>query len=86
MQYDSQNGKVKATTYPNGLTIENIYNNQGYLKQIKNAVRGNIYQDVVAMNALLQLLETHKVNEIIKEFQAIAEETGQLELIAAEIF
>lgn len=47
---DSNYGRVKGTTYPNGLTVEYQFNDKGYLNIVKNAANDYIYQEIVSMD------------------------------------
>ncbi|MGX5203017.1 SpvB/TcaC N-terminal domain-containing protein [Aliikangiella sp. IMCC44632] len=66
-QYDQNTGRVKAVTYPNQLTVENRYNNLGYLSKVLNPVSGYVYQEVTATNFKGQLTEVAKANGVIEE-------------------
>lgn len=53
--YDAQ-GRIKNITYPNGLTVANIYNANGYLYQVKNAAPGGVtFWTATEINAKGQL-------------------------------
>ncbi|TQV86343.1 SpvB/TcaC N-terminal domain-containing protein [Aliikangiella coralliicola] len=77
-QYDGNYGRVKAVTYPTGLTVENIYNERGYLTQAKNAASGYVYHQIDKMDARGQLLEAKKANGVLTEGFEYWDETGQM--------
>ena len=49
--FDTTLGRPKGMRYPNGLTLEYLYNDTGYLKWIKNAANRYIYHEVTAQDA-----------------------------------
>ncbi|TQV86654.1 FG-GAP-like repeat-containing protein [Aliikangiella coralliicola] len=80
-QYDGNYGRVKAVTYPTGLTVENVYNERGYLTQAKNAASGYVYHQIDKMDARGQLLEAKKANGVLTEGFEYWDETGQMKKV-----
>ncbi|TQV87924.1 FG-GAP-like repeat-containing protein [Aliikangiella coralliicola] len=54
-------GRVSSVTYPNNLSITNVYQN-GYLDQLKNTQTGRLYQNVDAMNVYGQVTQVTYAN------------------------
>jgi len=54
-------GRVNSTTYPNGLSITNLYQN-GYLDQRKNTDTGRVYQNINSMNHYGQVTSVSYAN------------------------
>ncbi|TQV87009.1 fibronectin type III domain-containing protein [Aliikangiella coralliicola] len=77
-QYDGNYGRVKAVTYPNGLTATSFFNSRGYLTQTQNAATGYIYHEAKAMNAQGQLILAEKANGVLTENATYTPETGQM--------
>ncbi len=46
--YDSNFGRPKGLRYPNNLTLEYIYDENGYQTQVKNAANDYVYQEITA--------------------------------------
>ncbi|WP_444996035.1 FG-GAP-like repeat-containing protein [Aliikangiella sp. IMCC44359] len=77
-QYDSNYGRVKGLTYPNDLTVHQLYNERGYSKKSQNAVSGYVYTETRRLNARGQLVEAQKANGVLTEGVDYSETSGQM--------
>ena len=83
-QYDANYGRVKALTYPTGLTVENIYNGAGYLSKSQNANSEYVYFETGNLDARGQITEAKKANGILTEKSEYFPETGQMKDISTQ--
>ncbi|MGV6852207.1 MAG: SpvB/TcaC N-terminal domain-containing protein [bacterium] len=82
-QYDGNYGRVKAITYPTGLTLETKYNPRGYVTRTQNATSGYVYNEIVSMDAHGQLLASNKADSLVTQNTEYNEITGQMMSINA---
>ncbi|TQV86824.1 RHS repeat domain-containing protein, partial [Aliikangiella coralliicola] len=80
-QYDNHYGRVKALTYPTGLTVKNLYNGLGYQTKTQNAGNDYVYFEAKQLDARGQLIEASKANGVLTEWSDFAPETGQMKSI-----
>ncbi|WP_179024981.1 RHS repeat-associated core domain-containing protein [Shewanella sp. Scap07] len=66
-QYDSFYGRPKGVSYPNGLTLEYVYNDSGYLYQTRNAASDYIYQTVTEMDAAGHVTGSQMANALLTQ-------------------
>jgi len=77
-QYDGNYGRVKAVTFPTGLTVSSTYNDRGYLTHTVNAASGYVYQQTEEMNARMQITHAKKAAGMLSEGADYWEATGQM--------
>ncbi|POP51522.1 FG-GAP-like repeat-containing protein [Zhongshania marina] len=83
--YDSLN-RVATVQYPgpsNRLTIENVYNNRGYLSALKNAANNEVYYTVNAQDARGNIVNALLGNGLTTQHQYDAA-TGYLEQVVTQ--
>jgi hypothetical protein len=57
LSYDNNWGNISGITYPSGLALINIYNDDGYLTEIKNSANQNTIWKLDYINALGQPIQ-----------------------------
>lgn len=80
-QYDGNYGRVKAVTYPTGLTVSNLYNDRGFLTHSQNAASGYTYHQVTAMDQRLQITGALKAAGVLTESSQYFDASGQMDLV-----
>ncbi|WP_299574440.1 RHS repeat-associated core domain-containing protein [uncultured Shewanella sp.] len=81
--YDAA-GRIKTLRYPNNLlTVENVYNDVGYLRQRKNQGTSTAYQTIIAMNARGQITQVNYGNGA-QESMSYQPNTGWVDNIKLE--
>ncbi|TQV88051.1 fibronectin type III domain-containing protein [Aliikangiella coralliicola] len=77
-QYDNNYGRIKAVTYPTGITLENWYTAEGYLSHQVNAANDYVYHEITAADARGQVLNAIKANGVLTEGRSYDSVSGQL--------
>ena len=80
-QYDGNYARVKAVTYPTGITVANEYNARGYLTKRKNAESDYVYHEVTAMDNRGAVTGAKKANGVLTEGFEYWDETGQMKKV-----
>ncbi len=62
--YDPVYGRVQSKTYPSGFAISNVYNNLGFLIEIKNAADNSLYWRMVNMLANGKIVDENYGNGV----------------------
>ncbi|MDR7123156.1 YD repeat-containing protein, partial [Rheinheimera soli] len=65
-QYHSSSGQLIGKSYPNGLTVEYDYNEQGHLEQVKNAASGYVYRHITAQDAFGHITNASLGNGVLE--------------------
>lgn len=79
--YDVNYGRIKGTTYPTGITLENWYNSDGYLTHQVNASSDYVFHEVTQVDARGQVLNALKANGILTESRNYDDVSGQMTLV-----
>lgn len=80
-QYDSNYGRIKAVTYPTGLTVKSLFNSRGYLTHSLNAASDYVFHQVTDMDARLQITEAQKAGGVLSESSDYFDASGQMRLV-----
>ncbi|MCF2860882.1 SpvB/TcaC N-terminal domain-containing protein [Pseudoalteromonas sp. Cnat2-41] len=62
--YDGNYGRAKGLRYPNGLTLEYLYTDAGYLETIQNAASHYIFKKITGQDAFANVTEATLGNEL----------------------
>lgn len=73
-------GRVNEVVYPSNFTIKNVYNNQGFLEEVRNATTTQLYWKADAVNARGQL-EQQTFGNNVSTIQTFDVQTGLLQKI-----
>jgi hypothetical protein len=77
-EYDALHGRVKATTFPNGLKVAYHYNATGYLQFERNAASGYVYKEVTEQDVFGNITAEHIANRKNTGSYIYSQATGQM--------
>ncbi|WP_371196437.1 hypothetical protein, partial [Glaciecola sp. SC05] len=78
-EYDANHGRVKATTFPNGLKVAYHYNSVGYLQFERNAASGYVYKQITAQDVFGNIVAERTANNKTAGDFVYSYATGQMQ-------